>query len=263
MPRKNNEPTTMSGVHETAYPRLKLEFTEQELASIYTPTPQELAFVREQYRQATHRTYLLIQLKLLQRLGYFLPLSTVPPVVVEHICKNAALRVPVKSDLVRYDQSGSKSVHHQRLRAFVGIRVLDTDGEQWLEQRAFQAAQTKQELPDIINVLIEELVQQRYELPGFTFLFRLARQCRATVNDRIYKSVAGKLSNAVTARLDRLLEPSPGRSVWDSLKREPKQPNVREVTDFLQHIDAMIALSEDLPDTAGIAATKRSQLVLV
>lgn len=142
--------------------------------SIYTPTARELAFFREHYRQVTHQTYLLIQLKLLQRLGYFLPLSTVPMVVIEHICKSADVRVPVKRDLVRYDQSGSKSVHHQRLRAFVGIRMIDADGEQWLKQQAIQAAQTKQELPDIINVLIEELVQRRYELPGFTFLFRLA-----------------------------------------------------------------------------------------
>lgn len=46
------------------------------------------------------------------------------------------------------------------------------------------------------------------------------------------------------------------------MKREPKQPNVREVTDFLQHINAMIVLAEDLPETQSIAAIKRNQLVL-
>jgi len=33
----------MSSVHETAYPRLKLEFTEQELIAIYSPTPAEVS----------------------------------------------------------------------------------------------------------------------------------------------------------------------------------------------------------------------------
>ncbi|MCP3656695.1 MAG: Tn3 family transposase [Herbaspirillum sp.] len=252
----------MSSVHETAYPRLKLEFTEQELIAIYTPTPAELKYVASQYRQISQQAYLLIQLKLLQRLGYFVALASVPAVVIEHICSRAQLRIPAQAALTRYDQSGTRYRHHVRLREYVGIRVLDKAAEKWLQEQALQAAQTKQELPDIINVLIEELIQRRYELPGFTHLFRLARSSRATINDRIYKAIAGALPEAVIARLGRLLETGPGRSVWDSLKREPKQPNVREVTDFLQHIDAMIGLAENLPDTEHIAATKREQLVL-
>lgn len=102
--------------------------------------------------------------------------------------------------LLHHDQSGSKSLHHQRLRGFVDIRTIDKKAEHWLEKQALQATHTKQELPDIINVLIEELVQRRYELPGFTFLFRMARRCRSTVNDHIYKTVAGTLSEAVIAQ---------------------------------------------------------------
>src|SRR3569623_332675 len=252
----------MSSVHETAYPRLKLEFTEQELIAIYTPTPAELKYVASQYRQISQQTYLLIQLKLLQRLGYFVALASVPAAVIEYICSRAQERIPAHAALARYDQSGTRYRHHVRLREYVGIRMLDQAAEKWLQEQALQAAQTKQELPDIINVLIEELIQRRYELPGYTYLFRLARSSRATVNDRIFKAVAGTLPEDVIARLDRLMETGPGRSVWDSLIREPKQPNFREVTDFLQHIDAMIGLAENLPVTEHIAATKREQLVL-
>ena len=45
----------MIGIHETAYPRLKQNFSEQELKEIYTPTDSERLFVTSQYRQATHR----------------------------------------------------------------------------------------------------------------------------------------------------------------------------------------------------------------
>lgn len=252
----------MSGVHETAYPRLKLEFTERELIAIYSPTSAELKFVASQYRQVSQQVFLLVQLKLLQRLGYFVALSSVPTVIVEHICSRAQLRVPRKSAMLKYDQSGSRYRHHKSLREYVGIRVLDAAGETWLREQALQAAQTKQELPDIINVLIEELIQRRFALPGFTQLFRLARNARATVNDRIYKAVVGALPAEVVGRLDQLMETGPTRSLWDSLKREPKQPNVREVADFLVHIDTMIGLAEDLPDTDHIPATKREQLVL-
>lgn len=252
----------MTGIHETAYPRLKAELSQEELTAVYTPSSTEIEFVFTQYRQAGPRTFLLIQLKLLQRLGYFVPLASVPPEIIEHICQQASLRRPLKRALLQYDQSGSKSQHHQRLRTYQGIRTVDKKAEQWLETQAMQAAQTKQELPDIINVLIEELVQRRYELPGFTFLFRLSRRCRNTVNDLIYKSIADGLDEQTAQRLDNILTARQGQSVWDGLKREPKQPNVREVTDFLQHIDSMIAMAQGLPNTQEIAATKREQLTL-
>jgi len=252
----------MTNVHETAYPRLKLEFTEQELMAIYTPSRAEIEHVFTQYRQASHRTLFLIQLKLLQRLGYFVPLASVPIVVIRHICEHSGLRVPAKRALAQYDQSGSNTVHQRRLRIHVGIRVLEAADEHWLENLARQTAYTKQELPDIINVLIEELVQRRLERPGFTYLFRLARQSRATVNDLIYRQVAGALQDTVIERFEQMITSGASQSLWDGLKREPKQPNVREVTDFLAHIDSMIALADGLPDTASIAATKREQLVL-
>lgn len=172
----------MSGVHETAYPRLKLEFTERELIAIYSPTSAELKFVASQYRQVSQQVFLLVQLKLLQRLGYFVALSSVPTVIVEHICSRAQLRVPRKSAMLKYDQSGSRYRHHKSLREYVGIRVLDAAGETWLREQALQAAQTKQELPDIINVLIEELIQRRFELPGFTQLFRLPMEPKAFIS---------------------------------------------------------------------------------
>lgn len=252
----------MSSVHETAYPRLKLEFTDQELIAIYTPTPTELQFVAARYRQVTQQTFLLIQLKLLQRLGYFVALSSVPKVIIEYICSRAQVRTPTKAAITNFDKSGTKHRQEAYLREFVGIREMDKSNVDWLEQQALQAAQTKQELPDIINVLIEELIQRRFELPSYTLLSRLARRARTTVNDKIFQSITSNLTEAVLTRLDNLLQSSNGRSTWDSLKREPKQPNVKEVIDFLKHIDTMLVLSKDLPDTSDIAATKREQLVL-
>jgi hypothetical protein len=163
---------------------------------------------------------MLVQLKLLQRLGYLVPLASVPPAIIEHICERAGWRKPNKAATKRYDQSGSKSVRQQALREFVGIRMMDESAQHWLEQQAMLAAQTKQELPDIINVLIEELVQRRFELPGFTYLFRLARESRAAVNDRIYKSVVGSLAADAVESLDQLLETGSGQSAWDGLKAE-------------------------------------------
>jgi hypothetical protein len=43
-----------------------------------------------------------------------------------------------------------------------------------------EAASTKYELEDLINIAIEQLVRQRFELPVFDTLNRAARRVRAT-----------------------------------------------------------------------------------
>lgn len=252
----------MSNIGETAYPQLKADLSTKELEAIYSPTKGEIDFVFSQYRQAPTRACLLIQLKLLQRLGYFLPLARVPSVIVDHICRCTDIRSPTKAVIKQYDHSGSKPRHQRCLRKYVEILPVDDNAWGWLKDLARQAATTKQELPDIINVLIEELVRRRYELPSFTPLMRLAEQSRAAVNSQIYQQVFGSLSVAATARLDALLQADTGRSTWDQVKREPKRPTVREVAAFLQHIEWLMALADGLPMVKDIAVTKRTQLVL-
>src|SRR3546814_3732006 len=61
-------------------------------------------------------------------------------------------------------------------------------------------------LEDIINVLIEELVRQKFELPGFTQLVRAARAARNAVNTAIFKSITEQLrSEEHTSELQSLM----------------------------------------------------------
>jgi len=62
----------MSSVHETAYPRFKPNLTDQELAEIYTPSLEELKFIRERAHSSVDQLSLLVLLKTGQRLGYFI-----------------------------------------------------------------------------------------------------------------------------------------------------------------------------------------------
>jgi hypothetical protein len=49
-----------------------------------------------------------------------------------------------------------------------------------------EAARTKQELADLINVAIEELVRKKYELPAFDTLVRGARHVRSVLYRQFY-----------------------------------------------------------------------------
>ena len=51
-------------------------------------------------------------------------------------------------------------------------------------------------LADIMNVAIEELVRNRFELPGFTTLLKEARRGRTEVNRGLYRCVAHALGDA-------------------------------------------------------------------
>ena len=164
----------MSSIDETAYPRLREEVSPQELEQLYTPSPKERRFVAETYRRASPQIFLMLQLKLLQRLGYSVPLASIPLGIVAHICRKLKLSRPNREALIRYDESGEKTRHLRFVLQFLSLRAIEGDGDIWLRERALEAARTKQELPDIINFLLEELVKKSYVLPGFSILDRLA-----------------------------------------------------------------------------------------
>ena len=79
------------------------------------------------------------------------------------------------------------------------------------------AAATKYELEDLINVAIEQLVRQRFELPAFDTLNRAARRVRATYNRALYKRVFESLGKDELARIDALfvIDATTLRTPWN------------------------------------------------
>src|SRR2546426_5198844 len=134
----------MSGVEETAYPRLREEVSDKELDQLYTPTDKERAFVTGTYRRPLPRAYLMLQLKLVQRLGYAVALADVPMAIVAHICRKLRVRRPTKETLAAYDASGDTARHLKHVLRQLGLREFDAGGQHWLASRAQAAAQTKQ-----------------------------------------------------------------------------------------------------------------------
>lgn len=214
----------MTSLHETAYPRLKAEPTPKELADLYTPTAEEREFVASQVRQSTARLAFLIHFKLFQRLGYFVRLTDVPAPILQHIAQTSGLRrLPPRTQLEAYDDSGAQRRHMKLLRTHLNVRAMDEAGNHWLRQVAETAAETKHSVEDIINVMLEELVRQRYELPGFSTLERVAMAAREKVTTHYCQQITQALSLAAKHLIDGLLATPEGEqsSPWQALKREP------------------------------------------
>jgi hypothetical protein len=252
----------MSTVHETIYPVLPAEPGAAELKAAFTPSTAEIRFVRRQSRQEATAVLIMVQLKLLQRLGYFPMLVDVPPVIIDHIRTAMRARTLSRTAIARYDVSGSRIRHQKLLRAWLDIRAFDAGETTRLTERASAQARTKVELPDIINVLIEELVGRRYELPPLATLQRIATRARNDLNEAIYGAITGALDATLTERIDALLVVRAGKSGWDDLKQEPKRPAARAIASFLKHINGIRKLAEGLPAPPAIlSVSKRAQLV--
>jgi TnpA family transposase len=254
----------MSSIHETAYPRFKPELTERELEDIYTPTQDELAFAYANAHALTARLAILVLLKTAQHLGYFIKLSDAPPYIVSHIAKRIGTRIAAKRDFRDYDQSGFRQRFLELIRCFMDIKPITSETNDVIWSTALQAAESKQVLADIINVIIEELVRQRYELPGFSTLVRTARRARKQVNDHYFRTLYDPLASTLRQKLDALLAAfsSIETSGWLQLKQEPKKPTNPEFRRFLKHVQWLKSWALQLPTVSHIPVPKYRQYVL-
>jgi nucleoid DNA-binding protein len=64
-----------------------------------------------------------------------------------------------------------------------------------MKQSALKSAAFKEGLADIINDMIETLIKERFELPGFTTLERMARAARTLTRTKLYEHITAKLSD--------------------------------------------------------------------
>ncbi|MBX9692807.1 MAG: DUF4158 domain-containing protein, partial [Cyanobacteria bacterium] len=232
----------------------------KELDKIFTPSPEEKQFAWQSTTDDSQTLRLLVWLKIFQRLGYFPALDEISERIFEHIAESiGAVHDPV--NLHDYSRSSQKWVHHGYVREFLGVTAYGEEARKVAAAASVEAATTRDDLVDIINVAIEELVRNRYELPGYSSLVKIARAARSRINSGYHQQVYQALSNESKDSLRGLFERSVryAKTSWDTLKREPKKPSVRQLQDFLKHLHTL--LQHDLRAEAftGIPDVKINQ----
>lgn len=240
----------MTTLHETAYRQLKTDPTAKELLELYTPTLDEMVFVSNISKRPIPRISLLIHLKIFQRLGYFIRLGEVPAIIREHIVSQTdVVKAPLLADFRRFEASGMRMPYINALREYLNVRAMEAAGYAWLDQVAESAAETKHAVADIINVMLEELVHHRYELPAFSTLDRIAFRAREKSNNQHFVNISKQLTPQSRALIDGLLKKDTNESVsaWHLLKREPKRPTNKETRNYIQHIRRLQHLVDQLP----------------
>ena len=175
-------------------------------------------------------------LKSFQRLGYF-PLSeAVPPTVALHLrsCLN------LSANVCAIPPERSRYCYAEAIRAYLGVNPYDRKAQTAIATIIAQAAEVMEYPADLINVAVEELVKERYELPAFSTLDRLVGHIRTVVNNRLFGRVATAMTPAQQTFVDDLVATLPESGLTFSLLRTPPK-SVR-----LSHIQALQAKFEQM-----------------
>lgn len=75
----------MTVIERTAYPTFARALQPQELLTLYTPTPEDVAFVALTARGPSQKFALMILLKVFQKLGYFPAPQHIPGAIITHL----------------------------------------------------------------------------------------------------------------------------------------------------------------------------------
>ena len=157
----------------------------------------------------------MVWLKSFQRLGYFPKLADIPDGVINYI--RTFLKLPSHLDLgYRYPQTLSR--HKQAIRSYLQVSQFTQETNSFIREIIKESALVKDNPADLINVVIEELVKNRYELPPFATLDRLVRHGRNLVNQQLFAQVTSQLSQSEQQRLNDLLDLT--IPLWSLMKQE-------------------------------------------
>lgn len=225
----------MTSIERTAYPRFKRYYTSSELTKIYTPTSSEIAFALATNQSQVNYFSFLVLLKVFQRLGYFPKLAEIPLQIIRQI--SSVLKL---SEALSLTEINPRTQHRQKIaiRSQLNVIAYDQKAQEVIRQTISELALVMDHPADLINVAIEELVKNRYELPPFKTLDRLVSHVRNLVNQRLFFEITNQLNQEEKEQLDALLESQAHRqrSSYNDLKKLPKKSSRNHLNELLIHL---------------------------
>ena len=226
--------------------------------SLYRLNNEELAFVEQYAGSYPQRLLLAVSLKSFQYLGYLPRLNQVPFQVKEYVALQLNLSPrPNMPDL----RPATRKRYRKLIRDYLKVRPYGDGGAASIKRTIQEAAQIMSDSADLINVAIEELIRQSFELPAYTTLDRYINHLRHQVHLQIYSLVLKRLSTSQKAILDALLirEPSETRYPFNRLKALPSRASLKEIRLWEQHMAWLEGLLKTDTILAGLSSTKVEQ----
>ena len=245
----------MTDIERTAYPRFKPSVTRRELEHTYQPTAGELHFAKLNGRNDETQLRVLVLLKVFQRLGYFPSLKSIPSALIDY------LRIALNLiSIIPFNRKIDPSKHYPAVYRFVGVHSYKEGGQTVVESTLQRLLSTMDDPADLINAILEELVRQRFALPGFTVLDDYVLRVREAYHRELHRQVVQTLTDEERERLDNLLRREP-ESIYTglySLKQPPGPARLTEIRDLIVRLSWLDGLLETRKRLANFPPAKRT-----
>lgn len=240
----------MTAIERTAYPRFKQSLTDEELNRFYTPLPEEIELAYDITDVKMSRLAFLVLLKAFQKLGYLPKIDQVPHQIKIHIAQK--IGQPFSKRKLGNLSSSTRDRYRQSIYNYLQVRSYNDGGNDVVIQIVSQTVPTMSDPADLINVAIEELIRQQYELPTYPTLDERVNHIRHQIHLRLYRQIMSALSLEQIEILDSLLKRDIGqtRYPYNRLKSLPKSASLNEVRRWQKHLDWL----ENLMDTQSLLA---------
>jgi TnpA family transposase len=249
----------MTAIERTAYPRFKQSLTEQELQTFYALTEAEITLGQSVTNTRVGELSFAILLKTFQKLGYLPQIESVSKQIKEYIATYLGLTA-VKGKLCNLPPS-TRNRYRKAIRAYLGVKPYGDGGDAAVKAVVEQAALTMSDPADLINVAVEELARQQFELPAYRTLDVYVNHLRAQTHQQLYAQIMGRLSSENITVLDSLLEKQEQetRYPFNRLKQLPKSTSLKEIRRWEEHLSWLETLIDPRPLLVAALNTKIEQ----
>ena len=222
------------------YPDLPVPLTPGDLQQLFSPSFDERQWAPTVTRTVESQVALLVQLKIFQTIGRFLPVANVPLVVIEYM----ACRMGADSGSNLFFPDRTLYRHRQAILKRLEVVSWGTEACALAQATMQRTAQARTDPADIINSAIDALIRHDFELPPLATLRRLAGTAHSKINAAQWTEVCGRLSPAQQAVLETLLvvDPQTQKSPFANLCAPPgcaSRKNLNALIDRYQWLQGL------------------------
>src|ERR1035437_7702342 len=180
------------------YPELPDPLTPGDLQQLFSPSVDERKWSPTVTRTVESQVALLVQLKIFQTIGRFLPVADVPLVSIEYMARR--MGVESGSNLIHSGRTLYR--HRQAILKRLKVVAWGAEARALAQATMCKTAQARTDPADIINSAIDALIRHDFELPPLATLRRLAGTSHSNINAAQWAEVCGRLSSAQQAVLE-------------------------------------------------------------
>lgn len=251
----------MPAISETIYPVLLSKYTDKALEINFKPTAADLAFVRSKAKQRKNQFVLLVMLMVSNYLHYIPKLSDVPYALIKYISSFLGQVVLHKKTLVELKGSGTLKRYINAVRDYLKFKNDNEEATKFCFSYGAKITETKVNNVDIINSLIEGMIKENIELLAFSTIERIVQKCRVTANNNLYQSMTYELSIEQIKKIEQFfISGNIHSSLWNKLKIEPNKPTAKNIKDFIEHLNWIKNLADNMPNIDAYPLSRIEQL---